>query len=87
MPRIIKQHIVAGVTWIEIEEANLYLCCGCPADTIKHLKKAKIIQSIEEDGWQFENGPNAILLSDTMIQNSKLANLSEFVILHMLYVV
>jgi len=86
MPRIIKQHIVAGVTWIEIEEANLYLCCGCPADTIKHLKKANIIQSLEDDGWEFENGPNAILLSDMMIQNSKLSNLSEFVILHMLYV-
>lgn len=85
MPQIIKKNIAQGITWIEIKEADLYLCCGCPADTVKHLKKAKIIHSISKDGWTYENGPNAILLSDTMIQNSKLANLSEFVILHMLY--
>ncbi|MCX7148143.1 MAG: cyclic nucleotide-binding domain-containing protein, partial [Rhodocyclales bacterium] len=33
----------------------------------------------------FENGPNAILLSDSMIQNGHLCNLAEFPILQMLY--
>jgi len=63
----------------------LFLCCGCPADTIKHLKKAGVVSKKKVDGWDCETGPNAILLSDTMIQNGKLANLTEFVILHMLY--
>jgi hemerythrin len=85
MRQIIKKHITSGVTWIEIKNADLFLCCGCPADVIKHLKKSKIVRPLAKDGWEYESGPNAILLSDTLIQNGKLANLSEFVILHMLY--
>lgn len=85
MSKISKQEITPGIVWIEVKEADLYLCCGCPADTIKHLKKAGLIHSQEKDGWQYESGPNAILLSDTLIQNGKLANLSEFVVMHMLY--
>jgi hemerythrin len=85
MRQIIKRHITTGVTWIEIKNADLFLCCGCPADVIKHLKKAEMVRPISKDGWNFETGPNAILLSDSLIQNGKLANLSEFVILHMLY--
>jgi hemerythrin len=85
MAKIIKQNITAGVIWLEISDADLYMCCGCPADVVKHLKRAGLITTVMRDDGPFENGPNAILLSDTLIQNGKLANLSEFVILQMLY--
>ena len=85
MSLIIKKHITAGVTWIAIEEAGLYICCGCPADTVKHLKKAGVINSVKQEEQVFENGPNAILLSDTFVQNGQIANLAEFPILQMLY--
>ena len=85
MPKIIKKNVTPGVVWIEVREADLYLCCGCPADVVKHLKKAGLINEVVSHGKHFENGPNAILLSDTTIQNGKLANLSEFPILQMLY--
>jgi hemerythrin len=85
MSNIVKKNISTGVTWIAIEEADLYLCCGCPADTIKHLKKEGILESFILDGFPCENGPNAILLSDTLIQNGQVANLTEFPILQMLY--
>jgi hemerythrin len=85
MPKIFKLNVTPGVVWIGVKEAGLYLCCGCPADVVKHLKKAGLISNLESIGKHFENGPNAILLSDTTIQNGKLANLSEFPILQMLY--
>lgn len=85
MSKIIKKNVTPGVVWIEVREADLFLCCGCPADVVKHLKKAGLISNVERHGKHFENGPNAILLSDTTIQNGKLANLSEFPILQMLY--
>ena len=85
MSYINKKHIATGVTWVTIEEADLFLCCGCPADTVKHLKNSGIIQSIEIDGVKAENGPNAILLSDTLIQNGQVSSLAEYPILHMLY--
>ena len=85
MSYIVKNHISTGVTWIAIEEADLFICCGCPADTVKHLKKNDLINVITANGFSYENGPNAILLSDTLIQNGQVANLTEFVILQMLY--
>jgi len=85
MPHIVKKHISLGVTWISIEEAELFLCCGCPADTVKHLRKSGVITSRKEDSFNIENGPNAILLSDTLIQNGQVANLTEFVVLQMMY--
>ena len=85
MSYIVKKHISTGVTWIAIEEADLFICCGCPADTVKHLKKNGLIDVITANGFSYENGPNAILLSDTLIQNGQVANLTEFVILQMLY--
>jgi hemerythrin len=85
MADIVKRHITDGVYWIEVEKADLYLCCGCPADVMKHLKKAGVVKTVHGDGFTYETGPNAILLSDTPIQHGQLANLSEFVILHMLY--
>ena len=85
MSYILKKHISSGVIWVAIEEAGLFICCGCPADTVKHLKKDGVIASVDLEGVTCENGPNAILLSDTLIQNGQVANLTEFVILQMLY--
>ena len=85
MSHIFKKYISTGVAWIAVEEADLYLCCGCPADTIKHLRKKGIVKSYDIEGVATENGPNAILLSDMLIQNGQVANLTEFPILQMLY--
>ena len=70
---------------MEIPEVNLYIQCGAPAESVKHLMKKNIIESITQDGVSFETGPNAILLSDTMIQNGEFSNMSEFSVLQMLY--
>lgn len=82
----IRKLVVAnGIYFVEIPEAGLSLLCGTPADSVKHLFRRGIIQTTERDGVTFENGPNAILLSDSMIQNGHLCNLAEFPILQMLY--
>ncbi len=82
----IRKLVVAnGICYVEIPEAGLSLLCGTPADSIKHLFRRGIIQTTERGGVIYENGPNAILLSDSMIQNGHLCNLAEFPILQMLY--
>lgn len=82
----IRKLVVAnGICYVEIPEAGVYLLCGAPADSVKHLLRRGIIQTTERNGVTFENGPNAILLSDSMIQNGHLCNLAEFPILQMLY--
>ncbi len=82
----IRKLVVAnGICYVEIPEAGVYLLCGAPADSVKHLLRRGIIQTTERNGVSFENGPNAILLSDSMIQNGHLCNLAEFPILQMLY--
>ena len=82
----IRKLVVAnGIYFVEIPAAGLYLLCGAPADSVKHLFRRGIIQTTERNGVTFENGPNAILLSDSMIQNGHLCNLAEFPILQMLY--
>ena len=80
-----KLFVTDGVYFVEIPDAGVYLLCGAPADSIKHLLRRGIIQVTERDGVASENGPNAILLSDTMVQNGHLCNLGEFPILQMLY--
>jgi len=99
MSKIYKTKIASGVFWIEVPKANLYVLCGCPADSVKHLMKAGKIRNVELD---FENssgdadhhthgkitnetGPNAILLSDLSIQKGDFSNLAEFPVLQMLY--
>ena len=82
----IRKLVVAnGICFVEIPAAGIYLLCGAPADSVKHLLRRGIIQTTELNGVSFENGPNAILLSDSMIQNGHLCNLAEFPILQMLY--
>ncbi len=77
--------ITTGVFWVEIEEANLRILCGCPADAVKHMKKRGYIEEMEKNGVACESGPNAVLLSDVLIQNGMFANLTEFPVLQMLY--
>ncbi|HEY7985726.1 MAG TPA: cyclic nucleotide-binding domain-containing protein [Methylophilaceae bacterium] len=80
-----KVFVTAGVYYVEIPEAGLYLLCGAPADSVKHLIKRGLINTTEKNGAVFENGPNAILLSDAAVQNGHLCNLAEFPVLQMLY--
>jgi len=85
MSRIKKIKVSRGVYWVEVPEAGLSVLCACPADSIKHLMKRGFIVSREQDGIIFETGPNAILLSDVLIQNGRFSNLAEFPVLQMLY--
>jgi hemerythrin len=80
-----KIDVACGIQWIEIPEVGLRVLCGCPADAVKHLIKRGLILSKEVKGVACETGPNAILLSDLLLQNGEFANLAEFPILQMLY--
>ncbi|MGL1890130.1 MAG: cyclic nucleotide-binding domain-containing protein [Spirochaetaceae bacterium] len=85
MSFIEKIKIISGVYWIGIPEADLYILCGCPEDSVKHLMKMGLIKTTEENNVVFETGPNTILLSDNLVQNGYFSNLSEFPVLQMLY--
>lgn len=77
--------IITGVYWIGVPTAGVYVLCGCPEDSVKHMKRTGLILETEKEGVAFETGPNAILLSDTLMQNDQFSNLSEFPVLQMLY--
>ncbi|MEO5365400.1 MAG: bacteriohemerythrin [Magnetococcus sp. WYHC-3] len=83
--KIKKIPVTPGVIWVEIPDAELYILCGCPADSVKHLMKRGLILPEERQGVVFETGPNVILLSDVMLQNGQFANMAEFPVLQMLY--
>ncbi len=85
MAKITKFQVASGLYLIEIPDANLYILCGCPADSVKHLMKRGLIVTKEKEGVYFETGPNALLLSDVLVQNGSFANLGEFPVLQMLY--
>jgi hemerythrin len=85
MAEIEKIKIVSGVYWVGIPKANLYILCACPADSVKHMMRTGLIKTIEGEGIFFESGPNAILLSDVLVQNGHFSNLAEFPVLQMLY--
>ncbi len=85
MRKIRKITVSDGIHWVEVAEAGVYVLCGCPADSIKHLLKRGLVAPTEADGVPFETGPNAILLSDVMLQNGQFANMAEFPVLQMLY--
>ncbi len=80
-----KIKVTNGVYYIEIPQANLYILCGCPADSVKHLMKRGLIVPKEKNGVMFESGPNAILLSDVPVQNGSFSNLAEFPVLQIFY--
>lgn len=71
--------------WIDIPAADLRVLCGCPADSVKHLMQRGLIVPTEQNHVLYETGPNAILLSDVMLQNGYFTNLAEFPVLQMLY--
>ena len=75
---------MASIGW-KYPEADLFVLCGCPADSVKHLMKLGLIVEREKNGVMAQTGPNAILLSDTMIQKGSFSNLAEFPVLQMLY--
>jgi hemerythrin len=77
--------ITQGVYWVSIPKANLRILCGCPADVVKHMNIKGWIDQCQKDDVVFETGPNAILLSEVLIQNQHFSNLAEFPILQMLY--
>ncbi|MBF0351598.1 MAG: cyclic nucleotide-binding domain-containing protein [SAR324 cluster bacterium] len=85
MSHIKKVSVTSGVFWVGIQEADVYILCGCPADVVKHLRKMGLIRSVEVNNVTCEIGPNAILLSDVAVQNGRFANLAEFPVLQMLY--
>ncbi len=85
MPRIHKIEVAQGIKWVEFSDANLKILCGSPANAVKHLMRCGLITETEVNGTRFESGPNAILLSDTMLQGGSFANLAEFPVLQMLY--
>ncbi len=78
-------NVMNGVYWVEIPEIDMRILCGTPADSVKHLIKKGFIMNTQKDGITYETGPNTILLSDAMVQNSSFSNLTEFPILQMLY--
>ena len=80
-----KVRVTSGVYWVSIQEAGLYILCGCPADIVKFLMKYGFIKTVEKEGVSFESGPNAILLSDVLVQHGHFSNLAEFPVLQMLY--
>jgi hemerythrin len=80
-----KTKIINGLYFVSIPKADLYIQCGSPVESVKHLSKAGIIKNISKDDFYYESGPNAILLSDIMIQNGEFCNVSEFSVLQMLY--
>ncbi len=77
--------VANGIYWVEVPGVDLYVLCGCPADSVKHLMKKGLISTKKKEGVDAETGPNAILLSDISIQNGSFANLAEFPVLQMLY--
>ncbi|MBT4268533.1 MAG: bacteriohemerythrin [Deltaproteobacteria bacterium] len=85
MSKIKKIKVSTGIYWVEIPEARLYVICGCPPDSVKHLTKRGLIVTTEKKGVTCETGPNAILLSDAMVQEENIANMAEFPVLQMLY--
>jgi hemerythrin len=80
-----KIKIATGLYYMDIPEIDMRILCGCPADSVKHLKKNGLILTKEKNGVSYETGPNAILLSDLSIQNGGFSNLAEFPVLHMFY--
>ncbi len=82
---ITKRFVTNGCHFVEIPEAELRILCGCPADSVKHLMKRGINVDTEQGGVFHESGPNAILVSDSLLQNGMAASLAEFPVLQMLY--
>ena len=80
-----KTKVMEGVYYLEAPEVGLNLLCGCPENVIKVLIKKGLVKTVEKDGFSYETGPNAILLSELPLQGGRFCNLAEFPVLQMLY--
>ncbi len=80
MSQIHKTKLTAGLYTVEIKDADLLICCGCPPDTIKYLRKSGYLQKDIPHSF-----PNAMLLADTFVQRGRLSNFAEFPIMELLY--
>lgn len=85
MGNLLTIKVAPGVFWLQIPEADLRILCGCPGEVVKHLMRKGLNSPAVKNGVDFETGPNAILLSDLLVQNGVFANLAEFPVLQMLY--
>ncbi len=85
MVKITKVKVTTKVWFVSIPEARIFILCGCPADSIKHLIKQGLILTKHAQGFIYETGPNVVLLSDVLVQNGTFSNLAEFPVLQMLY--
>ncbi len=81
MALIEYKKITPGLMWVAVPSRSIYIQCGCPADSVKHMIQSGYIR--EQSG--VELGPNTILLSDLSIQNGQLSNMAEFSVLQMFY--
>ena len=77
--------ITNGVYWLQVPEADLHILCGCPADVVKHMMRKGFITEDRTGDISYESGPNAILLSDSLLQKGEFSNLAEFPVLQMMY--
>ena len=73
MSKISKIQVSEGIHWVEVPDVDLRVLCACPFDSVKHLRKGGLILTKEEAGVTFETGPDAILLSDVLLQNGGFA--------------
>lgn len=78
--------VAPGLDWVAIPSLGIFMQCGCPPDSIKHLIKRGLIRDKNQGrGVLHETGPNVVLLADLSTQNGLFANLAEFSILQMFY--
>lgn len=77
--------IAPGLAWVAIPSRQVFIQCGCPADSVKHLIQSQIIKNKGQKGVLHETGPNVLLLADLNIQNGQLSNMAEFSSLQMFY--
>ena len=85
MVKIRKVKVTTKVWFVSVPEARIFILCGCPADSTKHLIKQGLILTKDVEGVLYETGPNVVLLSDVLVQNGTFSNLAEFPVLQMLY--
>ena len=69
MSRIANTKIATGVFWVEVPEAELYVLCGCPADSVKHLMKAGKILNLERYVGSLEYGSGSFQHHDGTVTN------------------
>ena len=78
LEKLTKTQVVSGVFWVEVPEAELFVLCGCPEDSVKLLMQQGLIRSTRTEETEYETGPNVVLLSDVPIQNGAFCNLPRY---------